>query len=637
MKLHFVRVVLPLVAFCAFAVDTPDEDFPFVFTDDEGITIMASAQTTQQIRTVTKEDIEHIHAPDVTTLLETALGLDAVSYGPYGNVASVSLRGLGAGRVAVLVDGVPVNSPQSGSADLTMLDVNNIEKIEVVYGGSDTKFNVSGALGGVINIITVKKQKPGVRFGAGVANTAVSGTTLDSQNINFFASSGHKMFSWSANLFTNHADNYFLYTDDYGIEHRRENNQVRDTGAGASFAWNFDDLTRLALTGDFYYGDKNIPGPMTAKNYGNQKDFSTRQTVFLEKPVIFRDDLAMEASVSHSWQTLEYKETPDVSLHKIQTVQAINRWYWYPLDILALTTGWDYRYSRLDSTNIGLKSGHDGGISVTAEYGDKVFLVIPSVKLVLSGIEESIVAVPVPKLGFVWNVFDSLTLKNNYFRSFKLPTFNDRYWSGDATARGNPDLRPEDGWGTDLGVEYRYGKLLAIDGTVYASWIRDSIQWRSVNSVWRPENIGEAALFGFDSHIQSEIPLSAGPVTALVPSLSYQYLLSYILTEKLTFDSGIRMPYMPMHRAALSLDVRWNTGSALFAGQYEGLRYTETLNIVTLEPYWMLNATVNQNIGDHFTTFAVFRNILNVSYVSMLDYPMPGFSLTLGMRFTGEI
>jgi vitamin B12 transporter len=51
------------------------------------------------------------------------------------------------------------------------VNLEDVERVEVIYGGSDTKYNVSGALGGVINIITVKKQKPGFSFGGTLSNT----------------------------------------------------------------------------------------------------------------------------------------------------------------------------------------------------------------------------------------------------------------------------------------------------------------------------------------------------------------------------------------------------------------------------------------------------------------------------------
>jgi vitamin B12 transporter len=54
-------------------------------------------------------------------------------------------------------------------------------------------------------------------------------------------------------------------------------------------------------------------------------------------------------------------------------------------------------------------------------------------------------------------------------------------------------------------------------------------------------------------------------------------------------------------------------------------------------PHFLLNATVNQKMGKYFSTFGTLRNILNESYESFYDYPMPGITLTLGMRINFDI
>jgi vitamin B12 transporter len=104
-------------------------------------------------------------------LLEDALDMSVTRYGGYGNQTEINMRGFDTERIAILIDGVPANSPRSGEFDVSQVDISNVERIEVIYGGSDTKYNVSGALGGVINIITVKKQKPGFSFGGVFSNT----------------------------------------------------------------------------------------------------------------------------------------------------------------------------------------------------------------------------------------------------------------------------------------------------------------------------------------------------------------------------------------------------------------------------------------------------------------------------------
>ncbi|MDR1586640.1 MAG: TonB-dependent receptor [Treponema sp.] len=626
--------------------------------EGEGITVTASPETTQQMETVTREEIARRHAPDLAVLLQEILDLGVTRYGAYGNDASINLRGFDSERIAFLVDGVPVNSPQGGEFDINQIDSASIERIEVIYGGSDTKYNVSGALGGVINIITVKKQEPGLRIGGSVSNTSVlpgyyrewDGTRgephwedlADAQNVSFFTAYGAEKYSLSANLFANRAQNHFLYRDDIFMRTRRkDNNEVWDGGLRLSFVRDLDDYTKLILSGDAYYGDKNIPTSGFSSLAGKQKDFSTAQNIMLDMSRAFHDALAMEASITHNWHDRDFAPPSGAaSRHDEHLVTAINRWSWYPAEKLTLRAGGDYRLSYLDSTDMGSRSRHDGGLYLTTEYQPhNSFLVIPSVKGVFSGPGAASPVVPVPKLGLLWQPTDYLTFKNNYYRSFKYPDFEDLYWSGDTTTQGNPDLKPEDGWGGDIGASWRYREYLTIGSTFFAQWTADSIHWSNKLGIWRPENVGEAAFFGSENKIKIKVPLSNIPLNEIGVSLSYQFLIGYLLSYGYTWESEKRIPYMPMHTFGASLDIPWIigrqklAGSIIISGHYETMRYADTANITKLDPYFLLNIDVNQDLSKNLAAFLAVNNALNTSYESFRDYPMPGLSLTLGMRF----
>jgi vitamin B12 transporter len=646
------------------AQETENENFDgdLLLMEGEEITVTASPETTQQMEVVTKEEIERHNAPDTLTLLQEALDLGLTRYGGYGNQAGINLRGFDSNRIAFLIDGVPVNSPMTGDFDLSQIDPNSVERIEVIYGGSDSKYNVSGSLGGIVNIITVKKQNPGLRLGGSVSNTAAlpgeyrkndgsMGSShwedlLDTQKYTVFAGFGAEKYSWNVNLFANRAANHFLFNDYMDKTRRKENNEVWDTGASVSFIRDLPDTySKLLASADIYYADKSVPTSGASSISGTQTDFSTRQNIMLDMPRTWRDDLATEASLSHTWQTRDYEPpTGESSLHNQNVITAINRWSWYPSTSLVLRSGWDYRFNYLDSTDIGFRNRHDGGLYFTVEYKiHETLLIIPSAKAVFSGPSEMPV-VPVPKLGFLWTPLESLSIKNNYFRSFKYPDFEDLYWGGDAYTQGNPDLKPEDGWGGDLGVAWHYGDWINIDSTFFTQWTTDSIHWSSGRGgIWRPENVGEAIYFGLDAKIRGEIPLSSGPFRAIGLSLSYQYLLSYLLSYGYTWSSEKRIPYMPMHTIGASLDFSWGAknspraGSLSISGHYEDLRFANTSNATKLDPYFLLNANVNQQIGKNLATFMTLRNILNVSYQSMANYPMPGITMTIGMRFNIEL
>jgi outer membrane cobalamin receptor len=163
----FLALVMFFILCSPLSAQVPGEedefsDEDFLLMEGEGLTIAASPETTQQMDVVSREEIERAHAPDLAVLLQETLGLGFTRYGPYGNQTDINLRGFDSSRIALLVNGVPVNSAMDGGFDFNTIDLNSIDHIEVIHGGSDTKFNVSGALGGVINIVTVGKPKPGL-------------------------------------------------------------------------------------------------------------------------------------------------------------------------------------------------------------------------------------------------------------------------------------------------------------------------------------------------------------------------------------------------------------------------------------------------------------------------------------------
>jgi len=130
--------------------------------------------------------------------------------------------------------------------------------------------------------------------------------------------------------------------------------------------------------------------------------------------------------------------------------------------------------------------------------------------------------------------------------------------------------------------------------------------------------------------------VSLGPVKQISPSLTYRYLRSYLLSFGYNFASDKRIPYNPEHTVGGALDISWISGSLLISVHYESLRYEDRANLTEMEPHFLLNATVNQEINGTLTVFGSLRNILNTSYESFYAYPMPGITLTLGMRVKSQ-
>ncbi|MDR2518091.1 MAG: TonB-dependent receptor [Spirochaetaceae bacterium] len=613
------------------------------FGQDTGLTVSATPETTQQIKAVEKGDIERAHAPDLAALLEEALDIGITRYGAYGNQTEINIRGFDTERIAVLIDGVPANSARSGEFDVSQIGLAGVERVEVIYGGSDTKYNVSGALGGVINIITLKKQQKGLALGGSFTNTgygtgsynrngAVEGAhyedLADTQRLDLSAGLGMERLSLRVNWFGTRAANHYLYKDYYGFTRRKQSNQVWDTGLGGTVIFSLPNEARLSSAAQLYAASKQYPVTGVSEGYGLERDFSLKESLSFHAPVIFRDDLETEASLSYALNTMRYGEISEGQDHGITF---INRWHWYPSQRITLRGGVDWRFIAVDSSETTGTAGNLGGLYVTAEYAPAPpFLIIASLK----GATDAKQGVLIPKLGVRWQIFEGLALKNNYFRSFKFPDFDDLFYrSADGFYIGNPGLKPEDGWGADVIAEFTLNDMFGASAASYVQWTEQSIHWVKHGRYWTPENVGTGFFVGFDLRPALTLPIRAGPFQKVVFSWTWQLQISWFLTDSLTFADSLRIPYMPAHILGGSVDIQWGSGSLRISAHYESLRYADTGNHMALDPYCLLNITVNQNIGKHLTFFAVVRNGFNQLYTSFAEYPMPGISCALGVRF----
>ena len=83
---------------------------------------------------------------------------------------TISIRGSNATDVAVFLDGVRLNDANTGVADLSTIDLNSLEQIQVIKGGNSSLFG-SGAIGGVVNMESKTAEKNSVYINTGMGQT----------------------------------------------------------------------------------------------------------------------------------------------------------------------------------------------------------------------------------------------------------------------------------------------------------------------------------------------------------------------------------------------------------------------------------------------------------------------------------
>ncbi|MFO7445207.1 MAG: TonB-dependent receptor [Ignavibacteriaceae bacterium] len=86
--------------------------------------------------------------PDI---LKKEPGISVINDGVWGT--EISIRGLNRENIVALIDGNRVATSTDVAARFSMVDVNDIERIEIIKGASSSIYG-SGATGGIINIVT---------------------------------------------------------------------------------------------------------------------------------------------------------------------------------------------------------------------------------------------------------------------------------------------------------------------------------------------------------------------------------------------------------------------------------------------------------------------------------------------------
>ena len=120
---------------------------------------------------ITKDEIQQLNLITMDDLLKVkGFFVAPVKSGGF------QLRGLSSEYVLVMIDGVPVAGRESGALDVSNINLDNVERVEIVKGSMSALWG-NHAIGGVVNIITKKggENSLSVNTQYGTNNTSLVG------------------------------------------------------------------------------------------------------------------------------------------------------------------------------------------------------------------------------------------------------------------------------------------------------------------------------------------------------------------------------------------------------------------------------------------------------------------------------
>ena len=90
--------------------------------------------------------------------------------------------------------------------------------------------------------------------------------------------------------------------------------------------------------------------------------------------------------------------------------------------------------------------------------------------------------------------------------------------------------------------------------------------------------------------------------------------------------------WTPDFTASLNTTVCLEYFRFIINANYTGKRYISNMNLSYLKPYVLLNISAEFTGAQHLNPYISINNLLNTKYQAVENYPMPGISLTIGLK-----
>lgn len=629
---------LPPVVVTATRVPTPAPDIA------AGVTVITRAE---------------LHATGANTLADALAAVPglrvAQSGGPGGN-ASVFIRGTNSDAVLVLRDGMPINdaADSSGAFNFGVDTLADVARIEIIRGPMAALYG-SGAIGGVINIITLRGTKPGVHLSADLAggypkqihdSAALTGTwrgfdyalVAQNESMRGFDTTPQRM-----SIYTGTPQGYRDYLGTLNLGYTpvtgtrfslllRARQAVfgfnalgsptydvaNSTGRDATLLGRIGVKSLLAdgvwqtglflgrLQDDRRYTEPLLPGdPNQAFNdsryHGYRTDLQWNNTLFLS-------DLWAPSWLDRATATFGYERTADSAKVRINS----------------------------SSDGFPYQSSADAAMTDTAEYAGLQGRLWRAVTLTAQLRHDAVLNdhATTWRVGAEWNVAALRTRLHAAFgTAFRAPSLFDRYGVDSYGYVGNPNLQPESAQGWEVGFVTTLPGLGQQDLVRFgATYFNEQVN-NLIVAVFTPidtaENIGSA-------HIQGvETTVSLHPAGWLRLDGSWTY------TQPENADTGellLRRPQntaagraiiTPMPRLSIVPEVDFTGAFQDYLNDNSGF---STGAIGTSGQGLIVNLTISYRVNRNITIYTNATNLFDSRFEPVNGYQIPGAQAIAGIR-----
>lgn len=652
----------------AAATDLPDCERDSVYMMDEVVVVETRNKAIIKPQSLSGAELERLNTLSVADALRYFSGVQIKDYGGIGGIKTVNIRSMGTNHVGVFYNGMQLGNAQNGQVDLGRYSLDNVEAISLYNGQKSDIFQPAKDFS-TSSAIYIRTKHPHfkeyerfhlsaqMRTGSfGLANPSILWEQKLSENIYLSANAEY----------TNANGRYeFRYKRlqlngevAYDTTAVRRNGDVEALRAEVGL-YGFMTDGRWNINGYFYTSERGIPGAIVNNVFRHgerQWDKAAFGQGTFEKRITNRYEIKINGKFAWDYSNFLRDDPKELYLNNHYYQQEI---YLSVANLFTITDWWKLSASvdgqmnkmNADLTDFVYPTRWTELASVATSFNFNKFSLQAS--LLGTFIQEHVRSRKAyasspnrnewsPAVFFSYKPFEHQALYLNGFfkRIFRMPTFNDLYY----TEIGNANLKPEKTYQYDLGMTFEKtfkhpifeGIALKVDG--YYNEVTDKIiayptgqQFR-----WTMLNLGKVRIGGIEA--STRLSGHLGNV-GLDLNLQYTYQKACDYTDPSDSFYGDQIPYTPLHSGSVSFFGHWSGWELGYCFIYTGERYNEQENIRYNyeQPWYTHDMSLSKELHINKILLKVtgeLNNIFGQAYEVIHNYPMPGRNFRISLKMS---
>ena len=614
------------------------------------------------------EMLEKLNTHSIADALRYFSGIQLKDYGGVGGIKTVNIRSMGTHHLGISYDGIQLGNAQNGQIDLGQFSIDNIEEVTLYNGQKSAIFQPASDFGhaGAIYIRTrmpvFEKGHTNLKFKTQYGlSDMFRFSTLWEEKLSETVSS-----SLSAGFLTASGKYKFHY------ERRYPNGQtawdttaVRNNGDIHAERIEANIFGRLnqgswQIKGYLYNSARGIPGAIVNNVWRRgerQQDLNTFVQAAFDKNI--GEGFSTRWLAKYAYYNTHYvnKDTTQLPVDNRYKQQEI---YLSTANVLELLPNWsaslsyDFKWNKLnaDTYNFAFPTRISNLVSLATAIDYKHLKAQGSIVATFisdrthrrgefAGMDSKNSLSKLTPALFV-NIYPFqgtfFSMRAYVKKSFRMPTFNDLYY----TDMGNANLVPESALQYDIGFalnkHFESGIIrhAEMHFDAYYNTIHDKIvaypkgqQFR-----WTMLNLGKVHIKGID--VEAEADFQIGKDLVATARAQYTYQDARDVTDPNDSYYRHQIPYIPWHSGSAIIGLSYKNWDFNYSFIYAGERYDEQENIIYnhMEPWYTSDLSLSYKLGFKDYMFKIkldVNNVLDQDYEVITNYPMPGrnFALTL--------